>query len=332
MTRGFVLGKFMPPHNGHVYLCEVAQNLVDDLTILVCALKRDPIPGPLRHAWMRELFPRARVAFLDEEVPQEPSEDPRFWDIWRAIVQRFHPEPIDLVFASEDYGMRLASELGARFVPVDPLRVAVPVSATEVRTRPFASWPFIPSPVRAYYARSVCLFGPESSGKTMLAGHLAEKFQTTLVPENGRTYTEFFGTTCSATDLLRIAKTQNAMIAAARPYANRIFFTDTDAVLTSVWSDMLLGRRMAELDGTSVPSDFYLLTDIDFPWVDDGTRYFPDRARRESFFRLCRMELTRRGLPFVTLSGDASTRLATATNAILARWPELAPVIDSRND
>lgn len=30
-----VLGKFMPPHAGHVYLCEFARRWVDELTIVV---------------------------------------------------------------------------------------------------------------------------------------------------------------------------------------------------------------------------------------------------------------------------------------------------------
>ena len=59
--RGFVLGKFMPPHAGHVYLCDFGRAYVDELTILVCSLPDDPIPGELRLQWMREMFPSTRV-------------------------------------------------------------------------------------------------------------------------------------------------------------------------------------------------------------------------------------------------------------------------------
>ena len=34
MTTGMVLGKFLPPHLGHVYLCEFARSYVDDLTVV----------------------------------------------------------------------------------------------------------------------------------------------------------------------------------------------------------------------------------------------------------------------------------------------------------
>ena len=54
---------------GHVLLCDSARRLVDRLTILVCSLPDDPIPGPARLAWMRELFPTCRV--IGHDVPGE---------------------------------------------------------------------------------------------------------------------------------------------------------------------------------------------------------------------------------------------------------------------
>ena len=57
MKRGFILGKFMPPHAGHVTLIDAAQAMVDELTILLCSLPGDPIPGEERLEWMRRLFP-----------------------------------------------------------------------------------------------------------------------------------------------------------------------------------------------------------------------------------------------------------------------------------
>ena len=84
--HGLILGKFLPPHAGHLYLADFARNFAERLTILVCSLPGDPIPGELRYAWMRELFPAARVIHIDRELPQEPGEHPRFWDIWRDVV------------------------------------------------------------------------------------------------------------------------------------------------------------------------------------------------------------------------------------------------------
>ena len=83
MSRGFLLGKFMPPHDGHLMMCDFARAYCDELTILVCTRLVEPIDGNLRYAWMCELCPWARVVHFDRDVPQEPSEAPDFWDIWR---------------------------------------------------------------------------------------------------------------------------------------------------------------------------------------------------------------------------------------------------------
>jgi NadR type nicotinamide-nucleotide adenylyltransferase len=326
MTRGFLLGKFMPPHNGHLMLCDFARAYCDELTVLVCTRPSEPIDGMLRYEWMRELCPDARVVHFDRDTPQEPSDHPEFWTIWRGIVRQAHPEPIDYVFASEAYGARLAEEAGAKFVPFDPLRLATPVSSTAIREDPFANWQFLPPPVRAHYARSVCLHGPESTGKSTLAAALAAHFNTVMAPEYGRAYCEVFGSQCDADDLLAIARGHQAQDFAARRAANKLLVLDTDAVVTAVWADMLLGHRPHDLDRVERTADLYLLCDIDVPWTFDGTRYTHLSAleTRQRFFNLCRDELERRKLPYIFVSGSQEARLRTAIQAIRSRFPELA--------
>lgn len=321
--RGFVLGKFLPPHTGHEYLCEFASAHCDELTILVCSIERESIPGPLRHAWMAERFPHARVLHCAEEVPQTPEEHPDFWPIWTDLVRRYHPEPIDQVFASEDYGVELAHVLGARFVPVDPARTVQPVSGTDVRRSPWKKWDYIASPARGWFTRSVCLHGPESTGKSTLAGQLAAHYQTCIVPEFGRTYTEYFGTECTAGDIAAIARGQTAAISASRRFARGLLVSDTDAVLSAVWSDMLAGRRDPWFEGVFPTCDLYLLTDVDVPWVDDGTRYFNSTPERVQFFELCEAELKARALPYVRLSGSWDDRFDQAIQAIETQFSDL---------
>jgi NadR type nicotinamide-nucleotide adenylyltransferase len=319
MTTGFLLGKFMPPHAGHVYLGSFAESYCDRLTILACSLPGDPIPGDLRFRWMKALFPKARVVHLSESTPQEPAEHPDFWAIWKAHCRRAHPEPIDFVFASESYGHRLAQEVGARFVPVDPDREATPVSARLIRSDPHRHWHFIPGVVRPYYLKRICLFGPESTGKTTLARQLAAHFATCHVPEYGRIYTDRFGTACTADDLVAIARGHTASTAAALQHARRYLFLDTDPLLTALWAEMLLGKRVPALDAFRDHADLYLLCDIDIPWVDDGSRYFQDMASRGRFFDICRRELDERSLPFAVISGP--DRLGSAISAIGRAFP-----------
>ncbi|GAA4817922.1 nicotinamide-nucleotide adenylyltransferase [Sphingosinicella ginsenosidimutans] len=320
-TRGFVLGKFMPPHAGHQLLCGTAGRMVDELTILVCSLPGDPIPGELRLAWMRALFPHARVIGHDAIVPQAAEDSADFWPIWRAIVKAAHPEPIDYVFAGEAYGLRLAEEVGGTFVPVgarimgqDP-RGLGGLSGSAVRADPWAHWPHLPPPVRGYYAKSICLHGVESTGKSVMSDRLARHFGTIWVPEYGRAHCETHGLELTEADLLLIGRAQAAMVEAARPLCDRRLIVDTDALMTAAWCEMLFDRIPEPL--LAYPkADLYLLLEPDVEWVDDGTRFFGTPDRRARFAAICRRLLEEAGVTWVSIGGRWEDRFEQAVAAI----------------
>jgi NadR type nicotinamide-nucleotide adenylyltransferase len=319
--RGFLLGKFMPPHAGHMALIRAARALVDELTVLVCWLPDDPIPGETRLAWMRELLPDCRVIGHGEVVPQAPEDSPDFWPIWRGIVAAVHPERIDYLFAGEDYGAELARQVGGFFVPLggrvlglsdDPL---AGLSASAVRADPAAHWPYLPAPVQAHYRRTICLHGTESTGKTTLAAALAAETGALTVGEYGRSHCEAHREPLTLDDLLLIGRAQQAMIAAAAPYAGPLLIADTDALMTAAWCEMLLGTRPAELM-QAPKADLYLLLEPDLPWIDDGTRFFADAAERHRFARIVEQVLLDARVPFVRISGQGEQRLAAARAAL----------------
>jgi NadR type nicotinamide-nucleotide adenylyltransferase len=316
MTTGMLLGKFLPPHLGHVYLAEFAGRYVDQLTVVVCSLRREPIPGELRYRWMRELFPFDNVVHLTEELPQEPAEHPDFWALWTASLQRILPCRPDCIFASEEYGGKLAEVLGGRFVPVDRGRSAVPVSGTAIRNDPMANWDYLPRCVRPHFVRRVCVFGPESTGKTTLARRLAEHFGTVYVPEYARTLLEAQAGRLAAADLPRIARGQVASEDALARNARRVLVCDTDVLTTALWSETLFGscdawvREQAE----NHTYDLYLLLDVGVPWVGDVVRYLPDD--RHGFFERCRSALEARGRKYVHVRGNWDERFAQACRAV----------------
>jgi HTH-type transcriptional regulator, transcriptional repressor of NAD biosynthesis genes len=316
VKHGMVLGKFLPPHAGHVYLVEVARRMCDELTVVVGSLAREPIPGELRVRWMRELFPDVRVVHLGDENPQQPEEHPDFWSIWKNSLIRVLPAAPDVVFSSESYGQKLAEVLGARSVVVDPERIALPVSGSAVREDPFGNWRYLPAPVRAHFAKRVVVFGPESTGKTTLARRLAEHFQTRWVPEFARAHLEAQDGKIAPSDIEVIACGQQAAEDALARDANRLLFCDTDVLATELWSNALFGscpdwiREAAR----SRRYPLTLLCDVDVPFVPDAVRYLPN-ARR-AFFERAEAALRKVDRRFVRIFGDWETRFSTAVAAV----------------
>ena len=316
MKHGLILGKFLPPHAGHLYMIDFARHYADRLTVVVGSLPDEPIPGELRWRWMQELVPQARVVHLTDENPQYPHEHPDFWDIWRHSLQTLVGEPVDLLFASEEYGQRLAQELGASFLPTPGARGLFPVSGTAIRQAPLLHWEWIPAPVRAYYARRICLFGPESCGKSTLAQRLAEHYRTLWVPEYARSWLEPRQGRVVPPDMLVVAQAQAAAEDAMARQANRWLFCDTDPLTTQLWSQELFGDCPEEVRRWARGRNYALtlLLSPDVPWVSDPVRYRPQE--RERFARQCRELLEREGRPYVELSGSWEERWQQALAAL----------------
>ena len=123
MTRGFLLGKFMPPHAGHQMLIDSARAMVDDLTILVCWLPDDPVPGPQRLAWMRELFPDCRVVGHDGVLPGFHTAVLMAPDDGIAVLAVTNGSPDAFVWLGAELEQLLRRLLGA---PDDDVRSHVP--------------------------------------------------------------------------------------------------------------------------------------------------------------------------------------------------------------
>ncbi|MBF0291229.1 MAG: AAA family ATPase [Nitrospinae bacterium] len=313
---GMILGKFMPPHLGHQYLVDFARNYVDGLTVIVGTLASEPIPGELRHRWMREMFPDVNVYHLTDDNPQYPHEHPDFWRIWHDSIRKAIPVGPDYVFASEDYGWKLAEVLGAKYVPVDHLRELVPVSGSDIREDPMNNWRYIPTCVRPYFARRVCIFGPESTGKSILAKRLAERFDTVYAAEYARGMLALQDDKVFYDDIPRIARGQMASEDSMVKQANRVIFLDTDLITTTIWSDVLFGDcpQWIKDEAERRRYDLYLLMDVDTPWVDDPQRFAPDN--REEFLGRFERELASRGRPYVKISGSWDERLERAEIAV----------------
>ncbi|WP_174298530.1 AAA family ATPase [Sphingomonas bacterium] len=164
--------------------------------------------------------------------------------------------------------------------------------------------------------RTICLHGPESTGKSTIAPRLADHFQSICVAEFGRTYCEAFGTDLTMADLVMIASAHDAKTQAAAATGRHPVILDTDPLMSAVWADMMFGRRDRWFDAWRNTADLYLLFDIDLPWVADGTRMFGTAAERRRFFDLSRAELERRGVRWAMVGGQGLRRYLNALDAI----------------
>ncbi len=304
-TSGVILGRFMPPHEGHVALIRTASYLVDCLTIILAASNSDPISPAIRKEWMQELFPKANVIVCNNGQEQLPTNDPK----WAQIIRGFHPEPIDRVIGSEDYFVDLAKALNAQHFILDPMWMAYPANSIEIRENPFDNWKSIPPTVRPFFQKRLTLVGPESTGKSYMADVLAKKFGGPYVPEYGRPYEKFREPgDYRAEELHFIVDGHVAHRKTLSRKAGPILFEDTDPLLTAVWAEMLLGHSLLDLEARIELPDHYLLLDANAPWEEDPLRYYGKQDQRNKFFDKIKAKLDQFNASYTLISGDWKQR------------------------
>ena len=273
MTLGITVGKFYPFHQGHHHLIESAKQQVDLLVVLACWKPGDSISGKLRADWIRELHPDVEVIEVLDDLPEAPEPWAK-----RALKVLQGRRP-DIAFSSEEYGEPWAKFMGAWHVCVDLDRDRFPISGTQLRGDLATHWQMLTPPVKAHFAKRVCILGVESSGTTTLATDLARHYQTVFVPEYGRFYHEGkqYASNLSQWDsyeFVQIAQGQILWEEHLARRANRLVVCDTDPLATLIWHRRYMGCTHTGLEQIASERmyDCYFLTQPDFDFVQDGTR------------------------------------------------------------
>lgn len=314
MTTGLVFGKFLPVHKGHLALIDFAQKQCDHLIVSMTVTPGDVLSPDLRLRWLVELlspFPNIEVVAESDDF-HDPSLP--LWEatkLWASFIKRRFPT-VSVFFSSEAYAIPLAYHSGLQHVPFDPDRQIVPVSATLIRQKPFRYWAYIPDVVKPYFVKKICLYGPESVGKTTLSQKLAEEFQTSFVPEMARSliHSNHF----VVDDFIRIGRAQTEAVLTAERLANRVLFCDTDVITTQIYSNLYVQTVPPELYELEqqIQYDTYILLDIDVPWIADEIR--DQGHRRAEMLSLFRHELDKRRLPYTLVGGIYDDRLTSVRN------------------
>jgi HTH-type transcriptional repressor of NAD biosynthesis genes len=308
MIRGIIIGKFLPVHAGHLALIDFASQQCDELIVSMSYKASDSIDAELRFSWLKSLTesnPKVRLRMVHDNFDNDHLELEARMRLWANVID-FNFDSIHRVFSSEDYGAPLAIQLKAEGVLFDRERKQVPVSASQIRKEPMKYWHFIPIVVRPYFVRKICFYGPESTGKSVLARNLASAFQTELVPEVAREIIS--SNDFTADDIIKIGHAQTRRVLEKLNTANRFLFCDTDVITTQIYSKHYLGlvpEVLYELE-KKIHYDQYFLFDIDTPWVKDGMRDLGHR--REEMMKVFRHELDRRKINYTLVRGDYEER------------------------
>lgn len=288
--RGWLTGKFAPLHAGHINFIQQAATLCDELTVVLSHNANrfdDPkLALKTRLLYLRQTFkdiPHIKITFVDEtDVPEYPNG----WAEWAALIKDEIGEDFQYIFSSEAHDWEGYNQhFPAQTVKlIDCARRQVPISGTEIRANPSKHWSMMPSLVRQQYLKKVCIVGQESTGKSTLTKYLAKHFQTSWVEEYGRTFCE--QDLCGDEFLLKfddyglIAARRYEMELQAAKSANRVLFSDTNAVVTNYFCVLYEERCNNIVSEYEKLEDYDLIIflEADVPWVDDGLRRNPHSA------------------------------------------------------
>jgi NadR type nicotinamide-nucleotide adenylyltransferase len=319
--HALIVGKFAPPHRGHQLLIEAALAQADQVTVLCYAVPDfTAMRSECRAQWLRDLYPRIDV-FTPTDAPHDDAGDA----VQRKFVREWlahHQMEIDAVFTSESYGDALARELGAQVVhrEVDRSRREIAISGRAIRGDVHAHRQWLHPSVYRHFVRRVVFVGAESTGKSTLTSALAQRYDTSFVPEIGRFVWEQKRGALSAQDYVDIAVRHRAAEDAAQMHANRFLFVDTNAITT-----MLLGFCYRQLDVAPrqlrafadeckerYAYTFVCADDIDFE--QDGWR--DGSSWRERVQGMVLYDLAVRGIEYRVVHGSLAARVEAVSRVL----------------
>ncbi len=342
--HGLVVGKFYPPHVGHVRAIREAARTCERVSVVVAGAPEETLPLGNRVVWLAwsvAEYPHVRVVGVMD--PHEVDYDsPVAWDAHMevfvgACAETWPGVPVDVVVTGEHYGDEMARRLGASHLRLT--RPGLRPSGTALRQDLSHNWEDLVGAARSDLARRVVVLGAESTGTTTLARDLADRFGAAFVPEYGRIHSAaklaaareaafragkprptWSDVDWSGDEFTAIAFRQSAELDRAGEL-HPLVIGDTDALATSVWHDHYLGGPHAVSVALAArrPADLYVLTTpVGVDFEDDGLR---DGEGREAMTDAFISALSTAGVPWMEATGDRWTRADAVAESIVALGP-----------
>lgn len=292
MSKGIVLLTALPPHIGHAQLINWASTFdIDSLYVLVCGKDTDPFPLSYRLSAISshvkflnsetEIFPLCVLHNLPDYPEQFHGSVSEFDQLWVKEISKYvNLENDDILFASDTYGNRFANSLGIKFIPFDPNREMVKVSATQIRRNPIQNFKYILPTAQSVLRKTITLFGAESTGKTTMAKHLASRYDSVYVSEWARPYLESLPSPEVTDERMRtiisgqLANQKSAKTLTGNPF----IFQDTDLFSTLGYFQIMkrgnyLDIALCSEEAEAHSSDLYIVMNSDIRFTPDPLRY-----------------------------------------------------------
>ncbi|MGV8141700.1 MAG: multifunctional transcriptional regulator/nicotinamide-nucleotide adenylyltransferase/ribosylnicotinamide kinase NadR [Candidatus Woesearchaeota archaeon] len=328
---GFIGGKFLPFHMGHVYAILAASDYVDTLYVVLSSSKnrdreiceRDGIkyiPADKRLSWLGQSLNNIdNVKIL--HVEDDQWDDNYDWEQGAEMIKRAIGRPIDYVFSSEtSYTEQFKKYYpDSRHLIVDDKRKTVTISATELRQNLYDNWEKLPGCVKSHFTKKVAVVGTESCGKSTLVKKLAKFYNTNYVHEVGRDYCEKYSNQLTEDMFDKIGMEHYMLQSKRAEESNKVLFVDSDAVVTQYYLDMYFNGKKSSLLEEIIKLqeyDLVLYLEPDIPWVDDGMRFAGDIEKRKKNNESLKQMYKERGIDFVCISGSYSERFTKSKTLI----------------
>lgn len=136
VKRGIFVGRFQPPHKGHLGAIKNILKKVDELVIIVGSSQYSHRPN-------NPFTTGERITMIRKALEEEGIQSPRYWIIpvpdvqlhmlWVSQIVGYSPK-FELVYTNEPLTRRLFIEAGFKVEPVPFIKRRI-YSATEIRKR-----------------------------------------------------------------------------------------------------------------------------------------------------------------------------------------------------
>ena len=327
MSVAWVLLTALPPTVGHLHLIQFASHVTDQTHVLVCTQPGEPHVTERVEALRRSFAGSSSVQIdhLHATMPQEPEDDPEFWQIWLGVLaNRGMAMGGDFIVASEAYGETIATLSGNTFVPYDIARAIHPARASRIREDPIALFSHVLPEFQPVLRLRITVLGAESTGKTTLSRALADSLGGHWLPEWARPYLEQTDSPEVDDEKMRtIWRGQKALQLHGHTLVDKPFTVqDTDLFATvgywRNWQPKAVPAGLVD-DAMRDASDLYLLTASSIPFEPDPLRYGGDRRETDDSYWVALAEEF--GLPFAVIqSVDEKARVEEASRIATERF------------